>query len=419
MRVLVLSINYAPEPTGFAPHVTSLCEYLMSRGHTVTVITGFPFAPHWVRWPEYRGAFMADEAIRQVQVLRVSHYIPRHPGNLLQRLLMETTFCLTALLAILPRWRKGWDVILYVGAQPSLAMLTRCVASLQKVPYVVNINDLAAQAAADVGIVRSGWLQKTLTDFEYTAYQGARGAIVLCSAFREALIARGYPEGRIRVIPSPTDVELVRPVSGGNGFRIEHRLAERDFVVLYSGSMGLKQGLTNVVEAARLLRAAQPDVKWVLVGDGELRPVVERLLAEYELEETVCLLPLQPEDQMSSMFAAADVLLLNQVSNVKDTVIPSKLLTYMAAGRPVLAAVNPNSEGAALLRAAQGGLTVPPEAPAALVDGVKQLRGDPAMRVEMGRRNRVYAEQHFDRRKIVAAQEAFLLEIVRQAQSQG
>jgi len=119
------------------------------------------------------------------------------------------------------------------------------------------------------------------------------------------------------------------------------------------------------------------------------------------------------------MFAAADVLLLNQVSNVKDTVIPSKLLTYMAAGRPVLAAVNPDSQGAALLRAAQGGLTVPPEAPAALVDGVKQLRGDPAMRVEMGRRNRVYAEQHFDRRKIVAAQEAFLLEIVRQAQSQG
>ena len=419
MRVLVLSINYAPEPTGFAPHTAALCEYLVRQGHDVAVITGFPFAPRWKRWPAYRGKWTMHERLDDVEVQRVTHFVPNRPGQMIQRLLLEGSFCLTAALAALGQRRSQWDVVLYVGAQPSLAMLVRLIASLKRTPYVVKITDLAAQAAQDVGIVKSHWLFNLLASFENAAYQKASGAIVLCASFRDALIAQQFPADHIRIIYDSVDLALVHPLDDGDGFRASKGLAANSFVVLFSGSMGLKQALTNVVEAARRLHGAQSDVKWVLVGDGELRPAVERQVAEYQLEETVRLLPLQPEDQMASMFAAADVLLLNQVSNVKDTVIPSKLLTYMAAGRPVLAAVNPNSQAAVLLRDAQGGLIVPPEDPAALAEGVNLLRADPDMRAQMGRRNRVYAEQHFDQRKIVAAQEAFLLEIVRQAQSQG
>jgi colanic acid biosynthesis glycosyl transferase WcaI len=198
-------------------------------------------------------------------------------------------------------------------------------------------------------------------------------------------------------------------------FREAHGLSAQDFVVLYSGSMGLKQGMTNVVEAARSLQTNNPGIKWVLVGDGELRPIIEKLVNDYALAGHVCLLPLQPESEMSAMFSAADVLLLNQVSKVKDTVIPSKLLTYMAAGRAVLAAVNPASQGALLLGESQGGVIVTPENPAALAAAVKQLQALPTALQEMGRRNREYAEKHFDRRRIFAAQEAFLAEIVRTA----
>jgi colanic acid biosynthesis glycosyl transferase WcaI len=112
------------------------------------------------------------------------------------------------------------------------------------------------------------------------------------------------------------------------------------------------------------------------------------------------------------MFSAADVLLLNQLTTVKDTVIPSKLLTYMAAGRPVLAAVNANSQGAKLLREADGGIIVEPENPRALAEGLKGLMRDESVLKEMGERNRQYAVEHFDRKKILLAQEMFLAHVV-------
>ena len=113
---------------------------------------------------------------------------------------------------------------------------------------------------------------------------------------------------------------------------------------------------------------------------------------------------------MSRMFAAADVLLLNQLASVKDTVVPSKLLTYMAAGRPVLAAVNSSSQGAAILREANGGILVAPEDPLALVRGVETLMSaGPGPLAAMGSRNRAYAEEHFDKTKILAEHESLML----------
>lgn len=119
----------------------------------------------------------------------------------------------------------------------------------------------------------------------------------------------------------------------------------------------------------------------------------------------------QPAESMSQMFAAgADVLLLNQLASVKDTVIPSKLLTYMAAGRPVLAAVNSSSQGAEILREANGGMLVAPEDPLALVRGVEALMSaGPGPLAAMGARNRAYAEQQFDQRKILAEHEKLIL----------
>ncbi|MBI4446467.1 MAG: glycosyltransferase family 4 protein [Acidobacteria bacterium] len=414
MNVLLLTINYAPEPTGFAPHTTALCEHLVTQGHAVTVLTGFPFAPYWKRWPEYRRRWAAQECANGITLIRLTHFIPRRPGRLLDRLLMEGSFALAAGFLALFRLRTRPDVILYVGAQPSIAMLATLLASMWRVPCVVKITDLAAQAAADVGIVKMPWLTGALKAFEYRAYSQADGAIVLCSSFRQSLLADHYPADQIRVICDSVDLNEIGPGADGRGFRREHQLKDGDFVVLYSGSMGAKQGLANVIEAATLFNGCDA-TKWVIVGEGELKAQLEKLVREYKLSEKVRLLPLQPREKMSAMFSAADILLLNQLTSVKDTVIPSKLLTYMAAGKPVLAAVNASSQAGALLRESGGGMIVKPEDPSALAHAVNELQKDRALLDTWGRRNRLYAETHFDRQKIVAAQENFLLDILKKA----
>jgi glycosyltransferase involved in cell wall biosynthesis len=339
LDILVVSINYSPEPTGFAPHVTAFCEHMAAVGHRVTVFTGFPFAPNWARWPEYGGKFIKLEYRSGVRVVRQTHFIPRSARRMMQRILMEGTFCLTGILSLV-RFRPRADVVIYVGAQPSLAMFARLVAGLKGVPYGVMINDLAAGAASDVGIVKSSFLQWCLHTFENASYRGAAGAMVLGQGFKDALVADGYPASRVQVVRSPVDVESVQPRDVDMAFRQHHGFGPQDFVVLFAGSMGLKQGLDNVIAAASRLKDECPEVKWLLVGEGETRAEIERLIVCHTLADRVRLIPFQPVEQLSAMFSAGDVLLLNQLAAVKNTVVPSKLLTYMSAGRPVLAAVN-------------------------------------------------------------------------------
>ena len=413
MKLLVLSINYAPEPTGFAPHVAALCEHLAFKGHSVTVLTGFPFAPYWSRFPSYKGNFVLKESINNVKIFRLTHFIPRRPSSFVQRILLESSFCIMAAFVIVSKHLGKWDLLVYVGAQPSIAMLTRVIAHFKKCPYVVKITDLAAQAAQDVGIIKSKLLKKALDYFEYSAYLHAQGAVVLCNGFKESLIAHKYPDERIVIIRDSVDLDLIYPKESGDIFRQQNRLSRNDFVVLYSGSMGIKQGLVNVIEAARLLKEKAPHIKWVLVGDGELKPTIDSLVHQYRIEDEVRLLPLQPENAMADMFSAANLLLLNQIRTVKDTVIPSKLLTYMAAGKPVLAAVSIDSQGAILLKEARGGIIVEPENPAELANAVYSCVQDSFTLLEMGQRNRVFSENHFDRKQIVAEQESFFKEIVR------
>src|SRR5207247_2287059 len=96
VKLLILTINYWPEPTGFSPHTTALAEHLARVGHQVTVITGFPFAPTWKRWPAYRREFVRRESINGVPLVRVTHFIPRRPAIAWQRMTMEASFCASA-----------------------------------------------------------------------------------------------------------------------------------------------------------------------------------------------------------------------------------------------------------------------------------------------------------------------------------
>jgi colanic acid biosynthesis glycosyl transferase WcaI len=417
VKLLVLSINYWPEPTGFAPHTTAIAEHMVNAGHEVTVLTGFPFAPRWRRWPEYRREFVRREVVNGVHLVRITHFIPRKPGSVWQRLAMEASFTASgtaALLRTLFDRRRTPDAVLYVGAQPAIAMLARAIAAAARVPYFVNVNDLAAQAASDVGIIGRGWKQRLLERFEFAAYRAAAGASVLCRSFSTALVEHGYPVDRIRLIRSPVDLDLVRPLPRDPRHREMLDLPADAFIVLFAGSMGLKQGLTNVVEAARQLsrrRSTTRRILWVLVGDGEMRSEIERQVLAYDLRDSIRILPFQPSDRLAAMFAAADILLLNQIASVKDTVIPSKLLTYMAAGRAVLAAMNTSSQGAEILADAHGGFLVSPDDPSALAAEVEALaNADPETLTALGLRNRQYAEQHFDQRVILAQHEAFMRE---------
>jgi len=174
--------------------------------------------------------------------------------------------------------------------------------------------------------------------------------------------------------------------------------------------MGKKQGLINVVHAAELSRDST-DLVWMLVGQGEERAAIEQEIMRRGLKN-IKMLPLQPADRLAEMYSAADVLLLNQKSGTGDSVIPSKLLTYMAAGRSIVAATSEGSEAAKLIRGADCGLVVPPEDPKSLVQAAASLRQDIDVRTKLGENGRIFVNQKFTKQKVLHDYERLFDQVV-------
>jgi glycosyltransferase involved in cell wall biosynthesis len=162
------------------------------------------------------------------------------------------------------------------------------------------------------------------------------------------------------------------------------------FVVLHAGNMGYKQGLENVIECARLAADVAPGVCFALMGDGNQRGSLEALASGYQLPN-LRFLPLQPDDAFAEALAAADLLLVNQRRSVVDMSLPSKLTSYFAAGRPVVAAVASQSESAREVEASSAGVVVPPDDPAELLRTLRMLIDQPAVCAGLGARGRRYA----------------------------
>lgn len=397
MRVLFFGTNYVPERTGMAPFTTALCEHFASQGHDVNVITTFPYYPEWRVWDGYRGNVTQSQRIKGVAVRRVWHFVPAQASSLVQRLAHDVSFAINVFWAAL--FRSRFDVICCVCPPPTLALTGYLLSKLRRQRYIILLTDLASDAALATGIMREGFAVRTARALERFLYQRAGHIVCICQGFVEKLTDRGIDPDSLVLIPLWGDTQKVYPIQGATKFREANQLASDHFVAMYTGNIGKKQDLMNMVRAAELSRNVS-DLVWVLVGEGEERSLIEDAIKQRTLTN-IRLLPLQPAATLAEMYSAANVLVLHQKAAVVDSVIPSKLLTYMAAGRPVLAAVSNKSETARYVESANCGLILHPESPEALVESVLSLRMNSALQSSLGTNGRAYVQQHFAKEKVL------------------
>jgi len=403
MRILVIGINYKPERTSVGPFTTGLCEHLAAQGHEVTVVTAFPYYPEWRVWDAYRGSYYRREAINGVTIHRVRHYVPRKPSSLIQRLTYDISFTVTSFIAAL--FVGKCDFIYCSCPPPTVAFAAYLLGKIQGVPYAIKLTDLASDAALATGIMKPGLAIRMARAFERFTYRRAQAVICLCRGFIDRLKERGVEENTLLLIPDWGDTENIRPCERDPKFRRDNHFASEQFLVFHTGNMGKKQHLINFVNSAELTKDER-DVFWVLVGQGEERNYLEREIARRNLAN-IRVLPLQPNEVLCQMYSSADLLVLNQASAVEDAVIPSKLLTYMAAGKAIVAAVSERSEAARQILLAKCGVVVPAENAQVLADAVLTLRRNPALREELGANGRAYAEAHFTKALVLNKYDEF------------
>ena len=263
LRVLIIGINYRPELTSVGPYTAGLAEQLAARGDEVTVLTGLPNYPAWRIARGTPRALLRSETIRGVTVIRAAHYVPA-AQSAIKRGLYEGTFGLTGLLASLRFARP--DAIL--GIVPSLSggVLARLTGQRLRVPYGLLFQDLMGRAARESGIAGGGAVAKATTAAEAWAARRARAIGVVSEGFTSYLVSLGIPERRIAHIPNWTILEP--PAMTAPETRARFGWAGGDQIVLHAGNMGLKQGLEQVVEAARTAAERGDPVRFVFSGGG-------------------------------------------------------------------------------------------------------------------------------------------------------
>ena len=407
MRVLILGINYWPEVTGIGAFTTHRAEHLARAGHDVDVCTTFPYYPEWKVPQNYSGKLASKEQHNGVRIARSYAYVP-NPVTPLKRVLHEASFIVTSAMRLLTRKRP--DVLLVVSPPLGLGITAIILSSLWRIPYVFDVEDLQPDSAADLGML-PGWAVKLLYRVEDAAYRRARLVATLTPGMRKRIIAKGVAQDKVELLEPRMDESLIDLLpEEGTAFRRRYDLGE-EFLVTHSGNMGVKQGLDVVLSAAALNRG-DDSMLFLCVGNGADCQRIKRRAAELDLRN-VRFLPLLDQADFRGLMAASSVCLVTQQQSVSEIVFPSKIVTYLAAGRPIVASVNPECEAARITLESGAGRVVEAENPASLLQAILELRGEDLHKV--GENAREYASQRWSSVRVMGHLERSLLAAARPA----
>lgn len=395
MRILVLSINYAPELTGIGKYTAEMAEWLALRGHEIRVVTSPPYYPEWRVHEPYASWQYKTEYLCGVMVWRCPTWVPLRP-TALKRLVHLASFAFTSSVILFRQIFWQPEIVFVIEPPLFCAPSALICARLTGAKAWLHIQDFEIDAAFGLGIIKSrrvrgligcveSWLMKR---FDLVS------SISINMVLR--LLKKGLPEVRTSLFPNWVDLNTIFPMQNPGSLRSELQISQSAVIALYSGNMGEKQGLEIVLEAADSLEGLS-HIQFVLCGDGAAR---SRLEKQFQRLENVKWLPLQPPEKLNELLNMADIHLLPQRAEAEDLVMPSKLTGMLASGRPVIATAYQGSQLDTVV--SQCGVVVQPGSSRQLADAIIELLEDPEKRSDLGRKARAYAEKCLGREQVLA-----------------
>jgi colanic acid biosynthesis glycosyl transferase WcaI len=387
MKILICSANFAPEPVGIGKYSGEMAEWLAAQGHQVRVVAAPPYYPAWKLDPDYRWPPYRRENWHGVDVWRAPLWVPARPGGA-KRVLHLLTFAVSSLPLMLRQvlWRP--DVVLTVAPALVCAPAGWLTARLSGAVAWLHIQDFELDVALQMGLLKGERLASVARWLESWLLRRFDMVSTISKRMQQHLASKRVPTARTCLFANWVDTRAIRPLTEPSSYRAELGLADGVQVVLFSGTLGAKQGLSIVPEAARLL-TARSDVLFLVCGNGAMQADMEAAAKELP---NLRLLPLQPLERLGDLLGLAAVHLLPQSVEAEDLVLPSKLTGMLASGRPVVATCRTGTELAEVV--SQCGRVVPPGDARALAGALSDLLGAPDEAKALGALARSYAEKH-------------------------
>ncbi len=341
MKILLYSINYAPELTGIGKYNGELASEFECRGIQTHVVTAQPYYPEWRRHKGFANWWTKELEEDGAIVYRCPLYVPKR-ATTLKRLFHLFSFAFSSLLRLATLLRLKPDVLFLV--QPTLfcapAALLYC--KLTGAKSVMHIQDFEVDVMFGLGLMINGKAARIAKFIERWLMSHFDAVSTISYSMMENVISKGVGEDQVICFPNWSDTEFVTPTTDGSRLKAEWGFRPNDKVVLYAGNIGSKQGLEMLLYAAKKLTFL-PELKFVLVGAGVYADTLKSMAKEQQLDN-VFFMPLQPWERVPEMLALADIHLVVQKKGVADAMMPSKLTNILSVGGYALVTAEANTE---------------------------------------------------------------------------
>ena len=389
MRLLVITPHFTPDtaPTGVV--VTALVEEWCRLGHHAHVVTALPWYQEHRVADGWTGRLARHGHHGTATVTRL-HPFPVRKDHTGRRAAAFGAF--TVLAAVTAAATRGpFDVVVAVSPPITLAFAARLAALSHGCPMVLNVQDVFPDVAVTVGALNSRQLIGLARRLERIAYRATDAVTVLSTDLQDNITTKVAGLSRppiVETIPNFVDTDNLRPLDRLTEYRREHRLGNRT-VVMYAGNLGYSQSLYLLVEAARR-HQNRDDLVYVINGGGVR---AEEIAAEAGGLQNLIVIGYQPFERLAEVLATGDIHVVPLRTGLASASVPSKAYSTMAAGRPIIASVDQDTEVALMVANADAGLAVPPDDPDAFTAAVEYLAGDVELRTRMGVNARAWAEK--------------------------
>ena len=332
MRILEVTTNYWPEPTGIAVYTTDLAESLFAHGHEVSVLTSMPHYPWWKVPMEFSHLGEGVTSHNGIEVIRAKHLVPPKMNALL-RIRFEISLWWNLRRVSKGLFDKKFDVVIACMPTVAAGVIGTKIAKRLGVPFGLIVQDLSGAGAKQSGLRGGALISKIAHIVEGSALHGADSLVVVSPAMGDVVIGLGVEPKRVSQILnySARTIDSVDKVTARKKFG----WTESEFVVIHTGNMGAKQDLENVIKAANAL-GRNSVIKIYLVGHGNQENSLKQMCTD---KENISVMAAVSDEDYSALLSAADLLLVNERSTQMEMSLPSKLTSYLYSERPVLAAV--------------------------------------------------------------------------------
>ncbi|TDS13703.1 glycosyltransferase family 4 protein [Sphingobacterium paludis] len=387
MHILIITQYFWPENF----RINDIALGLKERGHKVSVLTGIPNYPSGTFFDGYT-AQPSDEIWEGIYIYR-SRLTPRGKGRGIDLLKNYFSFAFSASLKV-SSIKEKIDTILVFEPSPITVGIPAMVAKRKfGASYSFWVQDLWPASLTAAGGVKNKFVLRFFDWLTRKIYNHAKYVLVQSRTFKDYILNQGVKGEKILYVPNSTE-GYYHPMAASPKFA---SLLPKGFKIMFAGNIGEAQSLNTMLEAAKILKNKGYVIQWVMIGDGRYRPIMEEQVRRYDLSDSIHFLGKFPPEEMSHFFSHADALYVSlRRDYIFSLTIPSKVQSYLACGKPILASLD--GEGAKIVVESGAGLASPAEDVTGLVENVIELyERSEGQREELGKRGLRYFNREFDR----------------------